>query len=441
MPALSGDGARAHLTQRQPGASRSRRLRGRPLRGEGARSRRCLAVSGGAEYYRWLIRLHTGLALTPEEIHKTGLAEIERINRELDGLRQRVGFAGDLAAFRKFLKTDKRFYPATPEEIGNRLMTAVRRIEPKIGTQFGKLPKAPYGVRRLEAELEGAMTFGYYRQPTPAIAEGDYYYNGSRLSGVRSECRGAHLSRARSAITSRSTCRWKTKPAGLPAAVLRRNRVHRRLGEYASALAARWVYADPYDACGRLAMDAFHLDAPRRRHGYEQLSAGRASARVAYMKANTFGDLQIGTESLRYSTDIPARRSPTSSGASRSGGCGRRNPRSAPGTIPRRFHDAVLGSGTIPLSVLGLRSTTSSPRRVSVDDCRKPGHVLGPRRAISLSALGSVDSPRNFPDDDSKMIPSHHSSPDGSAYGESARGVQAGFGSLAGTGPPFRVIR
>jgi uncharacterized protein (DUF885 family) len=314
---------------------------------------------GGAEYYRWLIRLHTGLELTPEEIHRTGLAEIARINRELDGLRQRVGFAGDLAAFRKFLKTDKRFYPSTPEEIGNRLMTAVRRIEPKIGTQFGRLPKAPYGVRRLEPELEGAMTFGYYRQPTPALPEGDYYYNGSRLS-ERSLLNAAALIYHELVPGHHFQINLQMENHGLPD--------FRRLsfgetaytegwGEYASALAGEMgMYADPYDACGRLAMDAFISTRLVVDTGMNALGWSRERA-IAYMKENTFeGDLQIGTESLRYSTDIPGQALAYKLGSLEI----RRLREKAKAALgprfdPRRFHDAVLGSGTLPLSVLARK--------------------------------------------------------------------------------------
>ncbi len=57
----------------------------------------------------------------------------------------------------------------------------MKRIEPRISSYFGRVPKAPYGVARLESELEGAMTYGYYRQPMPGHAEGDYMFNGSKL--------------------------------------------------------------------------------------------------------------------------------------------------------------------------------------------------------------------------------------------------------------------
>jgi uncharacterized protein (DUF885 family) len=75
------------------------------------------------------------------------------------------------------------------------------------------------------------------------------------------------------------------------------------------------------------------------------------------MKENTFeGDLQIGTESLRYSTDIPGQALAYKLGSLEIRRL-REKAKSALGARydPRRFHDAVLGSGTLPLSVLGRK--------------------------------------------------------------------------------------
>ena len=47
---------------------------------------------------------------------------------------------------------------------------------------FEILPKAPYGVERLDPASEAGMTFGYYEAPTRAKPVGSYRYNGSKLA-------------------------------------------------------------------------------------------------------------------------------------------------------------------------------------------------------------------------------------------------------------------
>ncbi|HEX6861614.1 MAG TPA: DUF885 domain-containing protein, partial [Thermoanaerobaculia bacterium] len=136
---------------------------------------------GGPEAYRFLVRLYTGLDVTPEEVHRRGLDEVARLEARMAEIRRQVGFEGTLRQFNERLRTDPRWLAKTPEEVGERLMAPIREIEPRIGQYFERIPKAPYGVKRLDPELEGSMTFGNYRQPNPTDPSGRYFFNGSRL--------------------------------------------------------------------------------------------------------------------------------------------------------------------------------------------------------------------------------------------------------------------
>src|SRR5262249_60656595 len=137
---------------------------------------------GGEDYYRALVARTTRPGLKPEEIHRAGLEGYGKLNQELDTMLKKVGLAGTLSDFRKFLKSDPRFFARTPDEVGQRLMAAQNRIVPRVPEFFGRFPKAPYGVQRLEPELEESVTFGYYQIPTAQDPKGYYKYNGSHLS-------------------------------------------------------------------------------------------------------------------------------------------------------------------------------------------------------------------------------------------------------------------
>ena len=58
-----------------------------------------------------------------------------------------VGFKGDIAAFNKFLRTDPQFYYKTPEALLEGYQAVSKRLDPGLVNLFGKLPRAPYGVR------------------------------------------------------------------------------------------------------------------------------------------------------------------------------------------------------------------------------------------------------------------------------------------------------
>ena len=136
---------------------------------------------GGREYYAWLVKRHTTFDVTADEVHKIGLAEVDRINGEMARVRERLNFTDTKADFHKFIRTDPRFFPKSADEIGTKLMAAMEAMEPRLDSLFLRRPKAPYGVKRLDPRLEGAMTYGYYQVPTPRDPKGYYNYNGSKL--------------------------------------------------------------------------------------------------------------------------------------------------------------------------------------------------------------------------------------------------------------------
>lgn len=310
---------------------------------------------GGDRYYRFLARQHTSLDLTPQQIHEIGLAEVARLERELDAVRHQVQFKGTLAEFRSFLKTDRRFIPASADQIGERLMAAAERIEPKISAWFSERPKAGYGAQRLAPALEPLMTYGYYQAPTTANPKGYYLYNGLGLQD-RSLLNVAALSyhelvpghHFQIALTKENT-RLSTfrQRAGYTAYL-------EGWGEYASDLAGEMgMYTDPYDRAGRLSMDLFLSTRLVVDTGMNALGWSRDRA-MEYMREHTFeSETQIRTESLRYSTDLP--------GQALAYKLGSRGIRELRESLRRelgsrfdikRFHEAVLAHGAMPIAVL-----------------------------------------------------------------------------------------
>ncbi len=136
---------------------------------------------GGKAYYRYLVRLHTTLNLTPEQVHEIGLKRVEELSRQMQQIRDGLGFKGSQAEFHQMLRTNPRFLAKTPAEVEERYMSYIRRMEPLIARYFAKTPKASYGVKRLNPAVEASMTFGYYQPPTPDNPIGQYHYNGSQL--------------------------------------------------------------------------------------------------------------------------------------------------------------------------------------------------------------------------------------------------------------------
>ena len=310
---------------------------------------------GGPEAYRFLVRLYTGLDVTPEEVHRRGVEEVARLEARMAEVRRQVGFEGTLRQFNDRLRTDPRWLAKTPEEVGERLMAPMRKIEPLIGRYFQRVPKAPHGVKRLDPALEGSVTFGFYQQPSPADPSGWYLFNGSRLD-QRPLVNAAALIYHELLPGHHFQIALQLENTSL--SPLRRNLYHTAFvegwAEYASELGIEMgLYDDPYALYGRLAMDMFLSNRLVVDTGMNALGWPRSRA-IEHMRDRLLEtEVQIDTETLRYSTSMPGQALAYKMGSAKIWELRRRAERElGPKLDLRRFHEAVLGSGSLPLSVL-----------------------------------------------------------------------------------------
>lgn len=143
-------------------------------------ARRSIAASdlpGGRAYYEDLVRYYTTLPdASPERIHQIGLEEVARIEAEMQRVIREVDFDGDVAAFIEFLRRDPRFYADSAEELLKEAAWIAKRIDGRLPDLFGLLPRTPYGVRPVPAEIAANYTSGRYNGG-PVGAAGEYWVN------------------------------------------------------------------------------------------------------------------------------------------------------------------------------------------------------------------------------------------------------------------------
>ncbi len=318
-------------------------------------------VPGGRELYVHRVRMHTTTGLTPEEIHQLGLDQVARIEAELAALREEIGFeaSSEETAMKEFLdqvRADPRFIAESPEEVEERYMGYIEKIEPHVADYFDVLPEAPYGVRRLDPTSEATMTFGVYQLPTAANPRGEYRYNGSDLENrslfsaqglIYHELIPGHHFQLALANEREDLPRFRRETIGYGAFT-------EGWAEYAANLAKEMgLYEDPYDLYGRLVMEMFIscrlvLDTGMNYFGWDLERAREfMSARVVY------SDVEVATELLRYSADIHGQAL-----AYRIGNLEisrlRQKAEEALGDRfdIKAFHAAVIGSGAMPMVVL-----------------------------------------------------------------------------------------
>ncbi|MEP7222843.1 MAG: DUF885 domain-containing protein [Novosphingobium sp.] len=136
------------------------------------------AMRGGTGLYRRLITQHTTLQLDPDEVHKLGLAEVARIQREMEGVKQELGFTGNLRAFFDAVRSDPRYHPKTHEELEQGFAAIARAVDVQVPKYFARVPKTrlliqPYPDFREKYEAGGS----YNQGSADAARPGVFFYN------------------------------------------------------------------------------------------------------------------------------------------------------------------------------------------------------------------------------------------------------------------------
>ncbi len=311
---------------------------------------------GGKRAYRIATRLMTTLEITPEEVHQAGREGVADINRQMAEIRAQLGFTGSKAEFHEQLRNDPRFYVDAPEDFGAALMAYDAKIRPHVFDYFLREPEAPYGVRRVNPAMEATLTYGFYNGPSDSDPSGYYNYNGSKLS-ERSLLSGAGLAYHELVPGHHFQINLARENDELPE--FRKSAYFSGYGEgwgeYSSSVVARemGMYDDPYDLYGRLVFDMFFavrlvVDTGMNYYGWSRPKA------MLYMREHTMESVtQIDSETIRYSV-----RSPAQALAYRMGRQTwlqlRQRAENEMGEAfdVRRFHDAVLTTGSLPLVVL-----------------------------------------------------------------------------------------
>ena len=142
----------------------------------------------GVAYYNYRLKLSTTTDLTADQIHQIGLAEVERLTKEMIAIKDKVGFTGDLKAFFKFIKEDDQFYYPETDEGREAYLEDSRQylayIHDQLPKYFGILPKADLVVKRVEPFREQPGAAQHYFPGTPDGSRPGVYY--AHLSDMRS---------------------------------------------------------------------------------------------------------------------------------------------------------------------------------------------------------------------------------------------------------------
>lgn len=134
------------------------------------------SLPGGDAYYRFRVKLMTTTDKTPEEIYKTGLAEVARIRAMMDSVKNTTGFKGDLASFFEYMKTDRKFMPfKSAKDVLDAFEKIHQTMQPYVKKIFDKVPKTPFEIRQTEEFRAESASAEYLPGSADATRPGIFY--------------------------------------------------------------------------------------------------------------------------------------------------------------------------------------------------------------------------------------------------------------------------
>ena len=307
----------------------------------------------GAQVYAKLVENSTTTQLTPAQIHAIGQRELTALRAEMEGVMRETKFDGNFAQFVAYLTNDPRFFHKSAEALLMGYRDIAKRIDGELPKLFAELPRAPFAIVPMPAHLGNAAE--YYSGPSQdGSRAGQFFANVTALnkrpiwameSLVAHEANpGHHLQSAR-AIELR----------GLPD--FRRNAGFTVYSEgwalYAETLGAELgLYSDPHQRFGYLQWQAFRaarliVDTALHTMGWTRQQA------VDFMVERTGVDREFVESEVDRYISLPAQALSYTIGKLKIIEL-RDHAKSKLGARfdIRRFHNAVLDQGALPLSTL-----------------------------------------------------------------------------------------
>ena len=130
----------------------------------------------GDKIYAALARMHTTVRLPTDDIHQLGLDEVARIRKEMAKVKSEVGFSGDLDAFLAHMRNDPRQRFESGAELLARSREILARTRPLMARLFGRLPKGDCVVKEIERFRQVSAPVAYYNLAPADGARPAYFY-------------------------------------------------------------------------------------------------------------------------------------------------------------------------------------------------------------------------------------------------------------------------
>ncbi|HEU4890421.1 MAG TPA: DUF885 domain-containing protein [Vicinamibacterales bacterium] len=316
------------------------------------------ALPDGASFYAYNVKWHTTTAMSPQQIHEVGLAEVKRLRAGMDKVIAASGFTGSYDEFVRFLRTDPRFYFTDADALVTAYRDIAKRADPELAPLFGRLPQSPYGVKVVPEAAAPSQTTAYYEPGAFKVGRPGYMFANTYKLEMRPKWEMEALTLHEAVPGHHLQISLAQELEGIPE--FRKNSSYTAYvegwGLYAESLGEEMgFYKDPYSKFGQLTYEMWRAVRLVVDTGLHSMNWTRQQAIDFFMANAAKTEQDIIVEVDRYIAW------PGQALGYKLGQMKFRELRAATAQQMgerfdvRKFHDVVLGDGALPLDVLESR--------------------------------------------------------------------------------------
>jgi prolyl oligopeptidase len=316
------------------------------------------SLPDGQSRYAYLVRHYTTTDMSPQEIHDTGKRVLDEIKTEMRQITDALQYEGTLADFMESLRTNPTYYYTTPEELMEGFRTICRRMDERLDSLFGRLPRQWYDLKEMEAFRAPAAPAAYYYGAPDDGSRPGYFYVNTYKPETRPKYTMEALAYHEAVPGHHLQLTIQQELEGLPD--------FRRHGGF-TAFVEGWglyaellpkevgLYADPYSDFGRLTYQAWRAVRLIVDTGIHEFKWTREDA-IEFFKENTaLSEVNIISEVERYIA-TPGQALAYMIGRLKIQDIRRGVERTLGDRFDiRAFHDALLEEGALPLDLLEIK--------------------------------------------------------------------------------------
>jgi len=273
----------------------------------------------------------------------------------MDAIIEEVGFTGSFSDFLEFLRTDPQFYAQSQDELLMRAAWIAKQIDGQMPNYFGTLPRLSYGVMAVPDEIAKTYTTGRYWGGNPDTGRaGNYVVNTYDLT-QRPLYNLPALTAHEGVPGHHHQIALSQELKDVPR--FRQNLYPNAFGEgwglYSEKLAAEMgIYKTPYERFGQLTYEMWRACRLVVDTGMHWKGWSREQAEACFFENSALASHNIKTEVERY-ISWPGQALSYKIGELKILELRKRTQDALGDHFDiRKFHDAVLKNGGVPLDIL-----------------------------------------------------------------------------------------